>query len=306
MKLNTHRPATNTVCGWVAVDKPAGISSTAVVSVTRRAFGTKKAGHAGTLDRPASGVVAVALGAATKTIPFIMNSEKCYRFTINFGSATNTDDATGIPIAMNNIRPTDDQIRSSLALFRGNILQVPPAFSSVKIAGKRSYVLALAGENVQLKSRPLKVSRLEFLERVSRDVGKFELVCGKGGYVRSIARDLGIQLGCYGHVRELRRIWSGPFSVDTCLKFKDLENNKNPSCLISHLLPLETALELLPRYDCTEKEYVQISNGVPLKLIDPIADDGSIVWVAYSGKARALAIVKGRFLCPNRIINQPE
>jgi tRNA pseudouridine55 synthase len=201
------------ISGWLVVDKPAGPTSTAVVNKVRWALGAKKAGHAGTLDPAATGVLAVALGEATKTVPFITDALKCYRFTVRFGLATKTDDAEGEIIARSDLRPTDDQIRAALGPFRGEIMQVPPQFSAVKVDGERAYALARAGEDLDLAARPLWVESLDLVARPDADHAELEMVCGKGGYVRSIARDLGAALGCHGHVLSLRRTWSGPFDA---------------------------------------------------------------------------------------------
>jgi tRNA pseudouridine55 synthase len=197
------------ISGWVIVDKPAGPTSTAVVNKVRWAFDAKKAGHAGTLDPAATGVLAVALGEATKTVPYITDALKAYSFTVRFGQATNTDDAEGEVIATSDARPTDEEIRAALPRFAGEILQVPPQFSAVKIDGERAYARAREGEAVEIAARPLFVESIRLLDRPDPDHAVLEMVCGKGGYVRSLARDLGEALGCLGHVTQLRRIWSG-------------------------------------------------------------------------------------------------
>src|SRR5210317_1085036 len=196
------------ISGWLVVDKPAGITSTAVVNKVKWAFDANKAGHAGTLDPEATGVLAVALGEATKTIPYITDALKAYEFTVRLGQATNTDDAEGQVIAQADDRPTDSQITDALAGFLGDIMQVPPQFSAVKIDGQRAYKLAREGEDLALAARPLWVEELLLIDRPNPDHAVLSMTCGKGGYVRSVARDLGQKLGCYGHVLQLRRIWS--------------------------------------------------------------------------------------------------
>ncbi len=200
--------------GWLVVDKPAGISSNAVVNKVRWAMDAKKAGHAGTLDPEATGVLAVALGEATKTVPYITDALKAYVFTVRLGQATNTDDAEGEVILESDARPSDEDIQAALAQFTGDIMQVPPKFSAVKIDGERAYKLARDGEDVEIAARPLWVEELVMVSRPDADHVTLEMTCGKGGYVRSIARDLGEALGCHGHVRNLRRIWSGPFDAE--------------------------------------------------------------------------------------------
>nr|MCU0910835.1 tRNA pseudouridine(55) synthase TruB [Paracoccaceae bacterium] len=176
------------ISGWVLIDKPAGITSTAVVGKLRWAFDAKKAGHAGTLDPAATGLLAVALGEATKTIPYVTDALKAYRFTVRFGAATDTDDAEGAVIATADQRPTDDQVVQALHAFCGQIQQVPPRFSAVKVAGERAYDLAREGEEVALEARPLWVESLTLVARPDPDHAEFEMICGKGGYVRSVAR----------------------------------------------------------------------------------------------------------------------
>ncbi|RMD92040.1 MAG: tRNA pseudouridine(55) synthase TruB, partial [Alphaproteobacteria bacterium] len=188
------------ISGWLVVDKPAGLTSTAVVNKVRWALQAQKAGHAGTLDPLATGVLAVALGEATKTVPYVTDALKCYRFTVRWGEATNTDDAEGEVIARSDRRPTAEEIEAALPAFRGEIMQVPPQFSAVKIDGERAYALAREGQTPELAARPLWVESLELVEQPDEDHAVFEMVCGKGGYVRAIARDLGEALGTHGHV----------------------------------------------------------------------------------------------------------
>ena len=179
------------ISGWVIVDKPAGITSTAVVNKVRWALDAKKAGHAGTLDPEATGVLAIALGEATKTVPYITDALKCYTFTVRLGQATNTDDAEGEVISTSDIRPTDEQIKAALSPFVGEIRQVPPQFSAVKVDGVRAYKKARDGEEMDLAARDLWVEELLLIDRLDADHVVLEMTCGKGGYVRSIARDLG-------------------------------------------------------------------------------------------------------------------
>ena len=204
------------VSGWLVVDKPAGITSTAVVNKVKWAMDAQKAGHAGTLDPAATGVLAIALGEATKTVPYITDALKCYRFMVNLGAATTTDDAEGAVIAEAALRPSDAEIEAALAAFRGDIQQVPPQFSAVKVDGERAYDLAREGEAMDLAARPLWVERLEMLSRPSPDQVELEMVCGKGGYVRAIARDLvpawvvwGMSRGCGGNGRGRSRPLKG-------------------------------------------------------------------------------------------------
>ncbi|WP_374637987.1 tRNA pseudouridine(55) synthase TruB, partial [Paracoccus sp. (in: a-proteobacteria)] len=225
--------------GWLIVDKPAGIGSTDVVSKVRWALDAKKAGHAGTLDPDATGVLAVALGEATKTVPILTDALKAYDFTVNWGAETSTDDASGQVLKSAENRPSADQVRAALAGYVGDIMQVPPSVSAVKVDGARAYDLAREGEAVELAARPLWVESLELLA-AHADTADLRMVCGKGGYVRAIARDLGRDLGCLGHVASLRRIWSGPFEASDGIAF-DRIDRANQAEIEAALLPIQSA-----------------------------------------------------------------
>ncbi|MFN4192688.1 MAG: tRNA pseudouridine(55) synthase TruB, partial [Tabrizicola sp.] len=270
------------VSGWLVVDKPAGLTSTAVVNKVKWAFGAQKAGHAGTLDPDATGVLAVALGEATKTIPYITDALKCYRFRVALGAATDTDDASGQVIARSTARPTDSEIEAALAGFRGDILQVPPQYSAVKVDGERAYDLAREGEAMDLAARPLWVERLVVTGRPDADHVDLEMVCGKGGYVRSIARDLGQALGCLGHVEWLRREWSGPFRADQGVTLETVEAEAKSEALDAHLLPLELGLHDLPEFRATPEGAVRLKNGNPGQVIGH-ADWGAEGWASLDG-----------------------
>ncbi len=211
-----RRPRGRAIDGWLVLDKPAGITSAHAVALVKRAFDARKAGHAGTLDPAATGLLAIAFGAATKTIPFVTDADKAYRFTVRWGAATETDDAEGAVIATRDTRPTDAEIEAALPAFRGDILQVPPQVSAVKVAGERAYDLARAGEHVELKARRVLISRFAVQEiRRSDAVVDVDVVvdCSSGTYIRALARDLGAALGVGGHLTALRRTRIGPFDV---------------------------------------------------------------------------------------------
>ena len=235
------------ISGWLIVDKPAGITSTAVVNKVRWALDAKKAGHAGTLDPEATGVLAVALGEATKTVPFVTDSLKAYSFMVKLGEATNTDDAEGEVISRSDARPSDDEIKAALGAFVGDIMQVPPKFSAVKIDGERAYKLARDDEEFEIAARPLWVEELVMTDRPDADHVALEMTCGKGGYVRAIARDLGEALGCYGHVEWLRRIWSGPFRAEEGISLDEIDRLARTPDLDTRLLPTEVALPIFPK-----------------------------------------------------------
>ncbi|MES2538990.1 MAG: tRNA pseudouridine(55) synthase TruB [Pseudomonadota bacterium] len=291
------------ISGWLIVDKPAGVNSTAVVNKVKWAFGAQKAGHAGTLDPDATGVLAVALGEATKTIPYITDALKCYRFRVVLGAATDTDDASGQVIARSDLRPTDAQVEAALGAFRGDVMQVPPQYSAVKVDGERAYDLAREGEAMDLAARSLWVERLDFLGRPDADHVDLEMVCGKGGYVRSIARDLGAALGCLGHVEWLRRTWSGPFEVEDGVTLATIDAEAKTDALDAHLLPLELGLQDLPEFIATPEGAVRLKNGNPGQVIGH-ADWGTEGWASLNGQAVAVGHYRGGELHPSRVFNR--
>lgn len=291
------------VSGWLIVDKPAGVTSTAVVNKVKWALGAAKAGHAGTLDPDATGVLAVALGEATKTIPYVTDALKCYRFRVVLGAATDTDDASGAVIARSDVRPTDAQIEAALAAFRGNIMQVPPQYSAVKVDGERAYDLAREGEAMELAARPLWVERLVVTGRPDADHVDLEMVCGKGGYVRSVARDLGAALGCLGHVQWLRREWSGPFEASQGVTLEVVEAEAKTEALDARLLPLELGLQDLPEFEATPEGAVRLRNGNPGQVIGH-ADWGTEGWASLGGLAVAVGHYRGGELHPSRVFNR--
>ncbi|UWQ53993.1 tRNA pseudouridine(55) synthase TruB [Leisingera caerulea] len=294
------------ISGWLVVDKPAGPTSTAVVNKVRWALDAKKAGHAGTLDPEATGVLAVALGEATKTVPYITDALKAYTFTVRLGQATNTDDAEGEVIAESDARPSDEQIKEALLPFLGEIMQVPPKFSAVKIDGQRAYKLARDGEDVEIAARPLWVEELIMLDRPDEDHVVLEMTCGKGGYVRSVARDLGAALGCHGHVKELRRIWSGPFDAEDGITLELIDELAKSPELDQYLRPLEEGLADLPELKCTPQGAVRLRNGNPGMVMAADVEYGDEAWASLEGKAVAVGIYKSGELHPSRVFVQPE
>ncbi len=292
------------VSGWVVIDKPAGITSTSVVNKVKWAFDAQKAGHAGTLDPAATGVLAVALGEATKTVPYITDALKCYRFMVRLGQSTTTDDAEGSVIAQSDLRPDDAQIEAALVAFRGDIQQVPPQFSAVKVEGERAYDLAREGEQMDLAARPLWVDSLVLIARPDADHVELEMVCGKGGYVRAIARDLGEALGCHGHVQWLRRTWSGPFDADQGLSLETLDAGAKTDALDAHLLPLELGLADLPELPATPEGAARLKNGNPGMVIASSAGYGDEAWASYQGRAIAVGVYKSGELHPSRVFNR--
>ena len=291
------------VCGWIVVDKPAGPSSNAVVNKLRWALGARKAGHAGTLDPEATGVLAIALGEATKTIPYITEALKAYKFTVRLGQATNTDDREGEVIAQSDTRPTDDAIKQALGAFVGDIEQVPPRFSAVKVDGERAYKRAREGAELELAARPLWVEELLLIDRPDADHAVFEMVCGKGGYVRAIARDLGQKLGCYGHVTDLRRIWSGPFETKGAISLDEIEALAQDPALDAWLRPLEEGLADLPELSVTQEGAARLRNGNPGQVLSADVAYGAKAWASYQGQALAVGRYKAGALHPERVFN---
>ena len=291
------------VSGWLVVDKPAGITSNAVVNKVKWAFNAKKAGHAGTLDPEATGGLAVALGEATKTVPFVTDALKAYEFTVRLGQATNTDDAEGEVIAESNLRPSDDEIKEALAPFVGEIMQVPPQFSAVKIDGQRAYKMARDGESLDLAARPLWVESLILLDRPDADHVVLELVCGKGGYVRAIARDLGDALGCKGHVLRLRRVWSGPFAASDGVSMERIEELARSEEIDQLLLPMDIALDCMEEVKATDEGAVRLRNGNPGMVIARDVEYGEECWASHDGKPVAVGIYRSGELHPNRVFN---
>ncbi|MFO1209920.1 MAG: tRNA pseudouridine(55) synthase TruB [Amaricoccus sp.] len=286
------------VHGWLVVDKPAGPSSAAVVAVAKRALDAAKAGHAGTLDPAATGLLAVALGEATKTVPFVADARKAYRFTVRWGAATSTDDAGGTVLATSDRRPDAETIAAALPAFTGAIMQVPPQVSAVKVDGARAYALARAGEAPELAPRPLTVERLELVAVPDRDTAVLEMTCGKGGYVRSIARDLGATLGCLGHVAALRRLWSGPFTLDGAVDWAALE--AGGPALAARVLPVQAALAEVPELACPPEAAERLLNGNPVSFAARLPE-GATAWASHDGQPLAVGEWRGGALHPARV-----
>lgn len=291
------------VHGWVIIDKPAGPSSTAVVGKVRWAFEAQKAGHAGTLDPEATGLLAIALGEATKTIPYVTDALKAYDFTVRFGQATNTDDAEGKVTATSDNRPSAADITATLPAFTGDIEQVPPAFSAVKIDGERAYKRARDGDIPTLAARPLFVESLTLLEMLDTDHARLEMVCGKGGYVRAIARDLGETLGCFGHVRKLRRTWSGPFSVDQSTTLEDIEATARTPDIAAFLQPIDAGIPDLPHATVSEIAAGRIRNGNAAEVTTTDANFGETALAVCKGTPLAIGTYRAGMLDPTRVFN---
>lgn len=263
-----RKPRGRPLDGWLIIDKPPGLTSTDVVNRVRRIFDAQKAGHGGTLDPLATGVLPIALGAATKTVPYVMDGTKLYRFTLRFGEARDTDDADGEVTATSDARPSDEQIRAALPPFRGNIMQVPPVFSAVKVAGERAYDMAREGRAPVLEPRPARVDRFELVERPDADHAVFEVASGKGVYMRSLARDLAQACGTLGHIAVLRRLRVGPFTEQQAIPLDKLRAAGDTAPASPDLLlPVATALADIPALALTEAEAGDLQHGQALSLV---------------------------------------
>ncbi len=303
-----RRKKGNPVHGWVILDKPLNMTSTQAVGAVRRAFNAQKAGHAGTLDPLATGMLPIALGEATKTVPFAVDGEKAYRFTVRWGAETTTDDTEGVVGQISDKRPSRAEIEAILPRFRGEIMQVPPVFSAIKVDGNRAYDLARDGETVVLEPRPVVIERLELVEEIDPSTSVFEAECGKGTYVRSLARDMGRLIGCFGHVIALRRTRVGPFeearavtlsAIDEAAKVED-----GASTLMTLLAPVETALEDLPELLVGPSDAASLVRGqaVLIRGRDAPVMSGP-AYATCKGRLIALGELDKGALHPTRVFN---
>jgi tRNA pseudouridine55 synthase len=297
------------VHGWVVLDKPLGMTSTHAVAVVKRLFSAKRAGHAGTLDPLATGCLPIALGEATKTVPFIMDSRKRYRFTVRWGEERDTDDAEGRVVETSSARPSPEAVVGTLPQFTGTIEQVPPRFSAIKVDGERAYDLARDGEEVTLQSRPVDIGALELAESPDSDHSVFETECGKGTYVRALARDMGRVLGCFGHVSALRRTVVGPFGEVALIPLEQLAALCDRAAagegnLADALLPVETALDDIPALAVSRADAARLQRGqaVLLRGRDAPILRGT-VYVTAAGDLIALADVDRGEIVPKRVFN---
>jgi tRNA pseudouridine55 synthase len=297
------------VHGWVVLDKPVSMTSTHAVSVIKRLFTAKRAGHAGTLDPLASGCLPIALGDATKTVPFVMDGRKAYSFTVRWGEERDTDDAEGRVVATSGERPAAQAIAAALPAFVGAIEQVPPRYSAIKIEGERAYDIARDGEEFELKPRTVNIERLELEAMVDADHSAFRAECGKGTYVRALARDLGRMLGCCGHVSALRRTAVGPFAESDMISLEGLESLCHRAAfgelsLADALLPVATALDDIPALAVSRADAARLQRGqaVLLRGRDAPMVRGT-VYVTASGSLIALAEVDRGEVVPKRVFN---
>ena len=304
--MNTPRREKRDVHGWLVLDKPAGVTSTAAVAILKRLTRAKKVGHAGTLDPLASGLLPIAFGEATKTVSYVMDGEKVYRFKVRWGIETDTDDAEGKAVGESAARPSRQEIESALPAFTGMIEQTPPKFSAIKVEGERAYDLARAGEDVSLNARPVEIHSLRLVEQPGADHAVFEAECGKGTYVRAIARDLGRTLGCFGHVCELRRTQVGSFNENSAISLDDVEKlaESSPDALIGALLPVASSLSQMPSVSVgpDDAQRIRMGQAVFLRGRDAPVLEGTVT-VSARGALIALADVEQGALKPKRIFH---
>lgn len=276
------------VDGWLIVDKPECFTSSNVVGRARWAFDARKAGHAGTLDPLATGLLAVAFGEATKAVPYAQDGLKTYRFRVKWGEATTTDDREGEVCDTSPVRPSEDEIRAVLPRFTGDIMQRPPAFSAIKVGGERAYDLARRGDAPALAARPIHVERLSRLSSPDADHAEFEMVCGKGGYVRSVGRDLGEALGTRAHVVGLRRVASGAFSLEGAMTYDALEALRDDDARDRRLAPVEAGLAGMPRVDLAPDAAARLATGDASSIRPGEAGDSPVFWAACEGRVVAV------------------
>lgn len=307
----------NPVHGWVIVDKPEGVTSTQVVGIVKRVFEAQKAGHAGTLDPMATGVLAIALGEATKTVPYAMDAEKTYRFTAEWGTGTDSDDAEGKVITTSDVRPAREAIEAAIPALTGEISQIPPIYSAIKVQGERAYDLAREGETVELQPRIIQIHEARLVEIPDPDHAIFEMHCGKGAYVRAWVRDLARALGTVGHVSQLRRTRIGGFSAENAIALETLKGFMHSPAAFEHLRPLSTALDGIPALAVTGQDAVRLKSGNPIlvrpaqfaRLVEEAGDEdddlqGLTVYLsAATGEPIALAELAEGELRPFRVFN---
>lgn len=282
------------VHGWLILDKPAGLTSTQALGKARWLLNANKAGHGGTLDPLATGVLPIALGEATKLIPYVMDSEKIYAFTVRWGDARNTDDSEGVTTATSTVRPTPEQIIAALPAFIGTVMQTPPIFSAIKVAGERAYDLARAGEDVVLAARTVMIHELTLTGCPDADSARFEVRCGKGTYVRAIARDLAIKLGTYGHITALRRLRVGPFAASESISLDKLAELAHNGAATAVLLGLATVLDDIPALALTAAQAHRLQTGQPVLLTAQLAHAAGYATALASHAGTPIAIVEVR------------
>ena len=289
--------------GWIAVDKPSGMSSARAVARVRRITGAAKAGHGGTLDPLATGVLPVALGEATKTAAWAMAGVKTYRFTLRWGESRDTDDAEGAVTETSEARPGEAELRSVLHRFTGEIVQRPPRFSAVKLDGRRAYDLARDAVDFDLPERVVRVEELVLIDMPDADRAVLELRCGKGTYVRSLARDLALALDTVGYAEEIRRLAVGRFVEADSIPLDMLERLVHSAPAQDYLLPIEAALDDIPAVPVSDSQASLLRHGQPVPVAARHVAEGGTVIAVTNGMLVALARVEDGAIRPTRVIN---
>ena len=308
--MSRRKPRGRPLNGWLIIDKPAGLTSTDVVNRVKRVFDAQKAGHGGTLDPLATGLLPVAFGTATKTVPYVMDGTKLYHFTLRFGEARDTDDADGAVIETSGVRPDDAAIEAALPAFRGEIRQIPPTFSAIKVAGERAYDMAREGRAPALEPRPARVDRFVLIARPDADTAIFEVASGKGVYMRSLARDLARACGTVGHIAALRRLRVGPFREQHAIPLDNLrEADDTAPASPDLLLPVATALADIPALALTEQEAAALHQGQAISLVtlmgripDSADPNGGLARAMAGGRVIGLCRLEDGVMKPERIL----
>jgi tRNA pseudouridine55 synthase len=305
-----RRKKGNPVHGWLILDKPSGISSAQAVSAVRRVFAAQKAGHSGTLDPLATGILPIALGEATKTVPYVMDTDKSYDFVIHWGESRTTDDKEGAVLETSDVRPELSDIEAALPAFVGDIQQTPPQYSAIKLAGERAYDIARSGEEVALQPRVVTIHKFELVEMIDRDRARFHVESGKGAYMRSLARDLAIAVGSVGHIADLRRLRVGPFAEADAISLDSLTALVDNPAAFEHLRPVETALDDIPALALMGPEANTLRNGQGVPVFRA-ADrsrfgdlrEGDTVYATEAGVPVAIARIEEGLIRPVRVLN---
>ena len=302
--MNIRKSNKSDISGWLNINKESNISSAKVVAIVKKLTGAKKAGHAGTLDPMATGVLPIALGAATKTVRFVMNGIKQYEFEVKWGAETDTDDIEGNIIKKSSKRPTYEEIIKSINKFTGEIIQVPPKYSAIKVNGVRSYKIARKFGNPLLKSRKVYVKKLELLKYIDSDYSKFFLECEKGVYVRSIATDLAQYLGTNGHVSKLCRLSVNKFYYKDAILLADLSKLVDKSVIIESIMPISRVLDDIPAFEIDKVNATKISNGQKIYFNNDYLEGKNKleeIFITYKKNPMAIARYENGVISPKKV-----
>ena len=288
--------------GWLILDKPKGIGSTDIVNLVKKKIGKQKVGHGGTLDPQATGLLPIAIGEATKTIRFTESLLKTYEFNVIIGVSTDTDDASGNIILRSKRRPSTNEIRKAVKNFKGDIEQLPPKLSALKVNGKRAYDLFRKGIKFELSPRKIFIKEIHIIERKDSDNINLKMTCGKGCYVRSLARDLGNELGCFAYAQNIRRTEYGPFNLNKGILLDDLKYFKEDEVKYN-LISINILLKDHPNFECAVEDLHIISNGNPIKITNLKDKDYNLAWTHYKNIPLAIGKIKNFVFYPFRVLN---